>query len=200
MLYKALFGRYIIMETKKTPENIKIENMEDTPIIDEAGGNVIMEKLLDVLKNGNLSSNDENTFEAKEKEHSEKIARLQAEFDNYRKRTEKEKQEIVSNANANLISEILPTLDHFELALKHNKDKGVAMIYDELNETLKNNDRYILDKINEYQISKTFTKSFREFIYKSDQRFIEYLKTLPVETDKLNAKFKNMGTPTFYDF
>ena len=49
---------------------------------------------------------------------------------------EKEKQEIMLNANANLISELLPTLDHFELALKHNKDPGVQMIYDELKETL----------------------------------------------------------------
>ena len=52
---------------------------------------------------------EEITPESKEKEYAERIARIQAEFENFRKRTEKEKQEIITNANANLISELSPS-------------------------------------------------------------------------------------------
>ena len=49
-----------------------------------------------------------------------------------------------------------------------------------------------LDTLDEYQISTTFTESFRRFIHKADHRFHEYLKTLPSVTDKLSAKLVNM--------
>ncbi len=69
---------------------------------------------------------------AKEEEYLEQLQRLQAEFDNYRKRSDKEKQEIYDNANEKLIIRLLDILDSFELALKHNSDKGVEMIYSQL--------------------------------------------------------------------
>lgn len=108
------------------------ESLEITDA-DEKAGAEMMEELLNAMKDV------PNNEESKEKEFQEKLARQQADFDNFRKRIEKEKQETIANANANLISELLPTLDHFELALKHNKDKGVEMIYEELNEILKKN-------------------------------------------------------------
>lgn len=49
-----------------------------------------------------------------------------------------------------------------------------------------------LDALSEYQISTTFTESFRQFMSKADYRFHEYLTTLPSITDKLNAKLANM--------
>ena len=112
-----------------------VENKKDIPetekpseaSIEEQEGEALMEKILSALK-----TPDVPVVENKEAEYLDKIARLQAEFDNFRKRTEKEKKEMLVNANANLISELLPALDHFELSLKHNKDKGVALIYDEL--------------------------------------------------------------------
>jgi molecular chaperone GrpE len=106
-------------------------------IADEKAGAELMEKILNAFKDA--PNTEAAPVVDKEKEYADKLARQQAEFENFRKRNEKEKQEILINANANLITEILPALDHFELALKHNKDKGVQMIYDELNEILKNN-------------------------------------------------------------
>lgn len=132
-------------ENKKIQENVKIENPEEAPILDEASGNAFMEKILNVLKTADISGIDANLLENKEKEHQEKIARLQAEFDNYRKRTEKEKSENLVNANTHLISELLPVLDNFELALKHNKDKGVMMIYNELKTILTKQGLTIID-------------------------------------------------------
>lgn len=44
------------------------------------------------------------------------LIRLQADFNNYRTRSQKEKAETIKNASADLISEILPVLDNFERA------------------------------------------------------------------------------------
>lgn len=67
-----------------------------------------------------------------ETDYIEKMQRMQAELENFRKRTEKEKSDVVANANLKLISNLLPVLDNFELSLKYSKDKGVEMIYNEL--------------------------------------------------------------------
>lgn len=69
---------------------------------------------------------------SKENEYLEALQRLQAEFDNFRKRTDREKAEIITNAEEFLISEILNVLDNFELSLQYTKDEGVKMIYSEL--------------------------------------------------------------------
>ena len=68
----------------------------------------------------------------KKNQYKEDLQRLQAEFDNYRKRNEKERHEIHENGNKELIIRLLDILDSFELALKHNNDKGVEMIYSQL--------------------------------------------------------------------
>jgi molecular chaperone GrpE len=71
--------------------------------------------------------------------------RLYADFDNFRKRTARERVEIIRHANEDLITEILPVLDHFELALKQPKDSedpfyaGVRMVFEQLANTLEKN-------------------------------------------------------------
>lgn len=47
------------------------------------------------------------------------MLRIQADFDNYRKRTQKEKEEYGSYLNTDLILRIIPVMDNFQLALKH---------------------------------------------------------------------------------
>lgn len=74
-------------------------------------------------------------------ELTELLQRLQAEFENYKKRVDKEKQEFCKLANAEFVSKLLPILDSFELALI-NKDKkedfvkGVELIYSQLFDVL----------------------------------------------------------------
>ncbi len=75
---------------------------------------------------------------AKKNEYLEQLQRLQAEFENFRKRTEKERKTIFQNANEDLIVKLLGILDNFELALKHIDDKGINMIYSELYIILEN--------------------------------------------------------------
>jgi len=69
--------------------------------------------------------------ESREKELTELLQRLQAEFENYRKRKEAETSRFLINANKELIIKLLPILDSFELALE-SKHEGIEMIYSQL--------------------------------------------------------------------
>ena len=62
--------------------------------------------------------------------------RLCAEYDNFRKRTAKEKTDIYSNATAKVIEEILPVIDNFERAIAQSDDQGFNMIYTQFCEVL----------------------------------------------------------------
>lgn len=64
-------------------------------------------------------------LEQKEKEFAalnDKYLRLFSEFDNFRKRTAKEKLELSLSASGNVIKELLPILDDFERAVENNKN------------------------------------------------------------------------------
>ncbi|MCD4669050.1 MAG: nucleotide exchange factor GrpE, partial [Actinomycetia bacterium] len=57
-----------------------------------------------------------------EDEYVDRIKRLQADYDNYRKRTIKEHLEHIKRANKDLISNLLPIIDNFEMALAVSKE------------------------------------------------------------------------------
>ncbi len=93
-------------------------------------------------------------LEKSEKEYKEledRLLRLAAEFDNYKKRTAREFQAIIKNANEELISQLVETLDNFQRALdsasrsnstKNSSDfdsfhKGVELIYQHFIEILR---------------------------------------------------------------
>jgi len=62
--------------------------------------------------------------------------RLAADFDNFRKRTQRQTQEVIARANENLLFQLLPVLDNFCIALDSLADesvlKGMKMIYEQL--------------------------------------------------------------------
>lgn len=70
----------------------------------------------------------------------DRLLRLQADFDNFRKRTLREREDIYQRANTDLMDELLPVLDHMELALKAACGKGgdasfvdgVRLVYDQM--------------------------------------------------------------------
>jgi molecular chaperone GrpE len=75
-------------------------------------------------------------------EYFERLARLQADFDNFRRRTRQEKEEFYKYASERLISALLPVLDNFERALVAESGSidslksGVQMIFRQLQEAL----------------------------------------------------------------
>ena len=92
----------------------------------------------------NELANIEKDLEDKNEEISEymsHIQRLQADFENFKKQTEKQKQEIIKFANENLIMNILDSYEDLERALEQSKTEkelrnGVELIYSKLKSTL----------------------------------------------------------------
>ncbi|MBA4371336.1 MAG: nucleotide exchange factor GrpE [Thermodesulfovibrio sp.] len=85
----------------------------------------------------------EGAVDADAKELNDKYLRLYADFENYRKRVNKDKEELVRFGNESLIYELLPILDSLDLALKHATGEsqsglvqGVEMTLKELLRTL----------------------------------------------------------------
>ena len=81
---------------------------------------------------------------AKYAELNDKYLRLFSEFDNFRKRTAKEKLDLTVTASENVIKDILPVLDDFERALQNMEKngneadlQGVTLIFNKLKDTLK---------------------------------------------------------------
>ena len=85
--------------------------------------------------------NDYQDLKKQFEELTDTLKRIQAEFENYKKRIEKENIDLIKNSNALLIKELLSVLDSFELAIKNNHDdnpeiakykKGMELIYAQL--------------------------------------------------------------------
>lgn len=82
--------------------------------------------------------------EAQAKEYYSHLQRLQADFDNYRKRTQKEKEETVKYAAEKVIAALLPVLDNFERAMASTQTaqdfagfaQGVEMILKQMQNVL----------------------------------------------------------------
>ena len=120
-----------------------------------------------------IDADSEETQESVVKEvnvdYKDKYIRLYSEFENYRKRTAKEKIEIITNASENVIKEILPIVDDFERAILNNKDvsdaenikEGLELIYNKLNKTLANQGLKSMDSI-----EKEFDADIHEAITK----------------------------------
>lgn len=82
-------------------------------------------------------------LQAEKEELMQTMVRRQADFENYRKRIERERQEDRRHGTARLIEDLLPVVDAFERAIKAHDDpayeehlKGLELIYRQLWETL----------------------------------------------------------------
>ncbi len=84
-------------------------------------------------------------------EKDNRVKRLQADFENFRRRTSKEREELANVVTQDLLKSMLPILDNFDRAMaaeqKDNESfqKGVEMIYTQLHETLKNAGLELID-------------------------------------------------------
>lgn len=151
MLFPFTKKRFTIMAEKENKEKeIKVEGQEtakeqasvDNKVGDEAKAEENAEGKAD-------EATDEATAEdALEKANQtiadlkDKYLRTLAEFDNYKKRTLKEKAELILNGSEKTVTAILPVLDDFERALKDKSDdpnairKGVEMIFNKFEKVL----------------------------------------------------------------
>ena len=92
------------------------------------------------------SDSKEPSHEDQLNEAKDKYLRLYSEFENFRRRTSKEKWNLISTANKDLISDLIPVLDDFERAVSASKEKedakafkeGVELIQNKLSKSLEN--------------------------------------------------------------
>jgi molecular chaperone GrpE len=97
----------------------------------------------------NHTENNNETDKTKEMEQkcqelNDKYLRLYSEFDNYRRRTVKEKSDIIKTAGEDIFKALLPVIDDFERAMKANEKiediaaikEGVQLIYNKLKNTV----------------------------------------------------------------
>ena len=134
------------MTTDKAKVNEEFEN--ETPELTEQ--QEAQNKKESKKDKANKKSKVEEQLEIAETELLEmkdKHIRLQAEFDNYRKRTLKERMELLKTASESLLISILPVIDDFDRAVQtldmveedsHLKD-GVMLIYSKFQDFLKQN-------------------------------------------------------------
>ena len=87
--------------------------------------------------------NEKERLSAELQEINDKYLRLYAEFENYKKRVNKDKEELIKYGNESLLYELLPVIDNLEMALKHALNnvssglvQGVEITLKELKKTL----------------------------------------------------------------
>ena len=86
----------------------------------------------------------EPTAEERYAELNDKYLRLYSEYDNYRKRTNKERIELINSASSDVLKDLLPIMDDFERAILYNETaediqaikEGMKLIYEKFKNTL----------------------------------------------------------------
>ncbi|PWS28402.1 nucleotide exchange factor GrpE [Pedobacter yonginense] len=144
-----------IMDTENTSENTTPENVENT----------------DASANNETEQVSELSVEDKLKEEvqqlNDKYLRLYAEFDNYKRRTQKERVELLQTAGKDVIVSLLTVLDDFDRALKAMETatdiapvkEGILLVSTKLKNTLAQKGLKDVESI-----SKEFNTDFHEAI------------------------------------
>jgi len=142
------------------------------------------EEKLEILPESeqNAENETENSVEWEEKYNSlnDNYLRLMAEYDNYRKRTIREKADLIRNGGESVILSILAVVDNFERAIAANENatdisavkEGVELIYQQLTATLK-----------QHGVKEIATKDV-DF----DTEFHEAITTIPAPSEELKGK------------
>lgn len=143
-------------------------NGEDAYVIDDTGGSV------EELEQEMRDTADEAAADGPpppappDDGYRDRYVRAIADFDNFRKRTEREKADFFRYAVASVLKDILPVLDNFDRALDHAAEgdefhKGVLLIYRQLFELLQ---RHGLKTVEE--VGVTFDPNIHEAVIREE--------------------------------
>jgi len=100
------------------------------------------------------SRTSEQTKESAE-QYIDQLQRLQAEFSNYRRRTDKEKESLSTYVKGNLITRLLPVLDDFDLLVQHHEEdqqcpaEAIQIIVQKMKKILSDEGLETIDALNE---------------------------------------------------
>lgn len=160
------------------------ENLENQKITDEL--NSVNEARKHAKNVSNDDGNEENELSPETllktelEDANNKYLRLYAEFDNYKRRTSKERIEFLQTAGKEVIVDLLPTLDDFDRALKaidltdniESIKEGILLVSQKLRKTLQQKGLKPMESI-----SETFNEDIHEAITK-----------IPAPSDDLKGK------------
>ena len=141
--------------TKKETEQVdnttnnkeESQNQQQTEEKQEADDTSSSENLNDEANpqqnNEQAEQSEEEKLKDQLQEQKDKYKRLVAEFENYKKRTSKERLDLFKSANREVMQALLPVVDDFDRAVKEiekqddNQFEGIKLIHNKLNDTLK---------------------------------------------------------------
>ncbi|MDN3588420.1 nucleotide exchange factor GrpE [Pedobacter aquatilis] len=155
-----------IMNTENTSENTTPENV----------ANADAQESIEQVE----EQTAEEKLQAEVQQLNDKYLRLYAEFDNYKRRTQKERVELLQTAGKDVIVSLLPVLDDFDRALKAMDTatevapvkQGILLVSNKLKNTLSQKGLKDLESIN------------KEF----DTDFHEAITNIPAPTEELKGK------------
>ena len=122
--------------TKVNGEDVIKEDIKETEAEQTVEENAAEDQKVDEKAEAAEEQKEEKEAEPEE-DGDAKYLRLMADFQNYKKRVEKEKKDLYSYANEKLVTELLAVLDNFERALAHEDSgdgfkEGMEMIFKQL--------------------------------------------------------------------
>ena len=126
-------------------ENNRTHDDDDAYVIEDTGDSVEeIEREMQAAAQEAVAATDEGSGTASasaEDEYKDRYVRLLADFENFRRRSEREKADFYKYAMAGVLKNLLPVLDNFDRALDHAEQgddfhKGVLLIYKQLFDVL----------------------------------------------------------------
>jgi len=164
--------------TADVAEDIEIEFVDDDTAVDAPLDPAEQSSPPTGLEPVDLGPSVETEIERLESELDELRdihLRKLAEFDNFRKRTERERVEIKRHAHEDLVRELLPVLDNFDRALEHRSEsdvgafhEGVEMIAKQLWDTLERQGVEVIDPMGE-----KFSPEYHEAVHQVEDESLE---------------------------
>ncbi len=127
------------------------DDADDTYIIEDTGGSIeeieremqeaAQEAVSDVPRDPAADATDDDALRQENQDLKNRYLRTLADFDNLRKRTEREKADFFRYATSSVLKDLLPILDNFDRAMEHSDaddefHKGVELIYKQLYDVL----------------------------------------------------------------
>ncbi|MFQ5455110.1 MAG: nucleotide exchange factor GrpE [Nitrospirota bacterium] len=137
------------VEDKEEKTELREDEVSSSDIVEDEGKE---EDTTDDLK-GDIKKKEDEL-----KELNDKYIRLHAEFDNYKKRTLKDKIEFTKYSNESIIKDILPIIDNMERAIAHSEEteefekmvEGIKLINKQMIELLKKFGVTVIDSLNKH--------------------------------------------------
>lgn len=159
-------------EANKLEQEELSQSAEDATLTNEGEAGADMSENQDTLS----ASATEESPEQKLSKLSDDYLRLMAEYDNYRKRTLKEKSELIRNGGEKVLKDLLPVVDDLDLALQ-NIEKAEDI------DAVREGIRLIASKFTDY-LSRQGVKAIQTEGKPFDEELHEAIATFPAPTEE----------------